>query len=75
MLSMMIDQNWFAFLQRPETLAVGGGLIVAIIAILAGTWRHVEQIRADAELKHSMIDKGMSAEEIQRVLSARSEKR
>jgi hypothetical protein len=35
-------------------------------------WRQMKQDQLDAELKRDMIERGMSAEEIERVLAAKS---
>jgi hypothetical protein len=50
------------------------GTLVLIVAVpvIASAWRQVARDRADADLKRSMIERGLSAEEIERVLKARS---
>jgi len=57
-----------------NTLGVLGAFSVPICAILGGCWIAVEKIRADSHLKSAMIQRGMSVEEIERVLSARRPK-
>ena len=47
---------------------------VPIVAILVEGWYKVERIRTEADLKRSMIERGMSVEEIERVISAKSPK-
>jgi hypothetical protein len=47
-------------------------VLVVAIPVIAGTWRVIAKNREDAALKQSMIDRGMSAEEIERVLRAKS---
>ncbi len=49
--------------------------VVAIVAgigcpIISSTWLNVEKHRAECELKRAMIERGMSASEIERVLAA-----
>ena len=56
------------------TVAVVAVFSVPIVAILAGTWRHIEKTRSDNILKRDMINRGMSADEIERVLAAKSSK-
>lgn len=51
-------------------VAVGGGLLVAIVAILTGCVTSMRNTAAANELKQNMLDRGMSAEDIQTVLSA-----
>jgi hypothetical protein len=48
------------------------GVLVAIVAIIAGAWRKVRRAELDAELKHKMLDQGMSADDICKVLEVSS---
>ena len=57
--------------------AVTGGILIAIIAIVSGVWsraRRAEsrarQVEAELALKQEMIERGMSADDIERVLKA-----
>ena len=45
-------------------IAVGGGILTGIVAILAGTWHKSRELALKAE----MVSRGMSAEEIRMVL-------
>jgi hypothetical protein len=47
-------------------LAVGGGLLTGIVAIVSGIWYKGREIA----LKQEMVSRGMSAEEIRMVLNA-----
>jgi SOS response regulatory protein OraA/RecX len=55
-------------------LAVGGGLLTAIltavVGIIAGCWRSARQAEIEANLKQQMLTRGMSAAEIEQVLKA-----
>jgi hypothetical protein len=53
-------------------LIFGGSMVVAIIAIIASFVYHFRKREAEINLKHEMIARGMSADEIERVLSATS---
>jgi hypothetical protein len=60
---------------------LAGGLLVGAIAIIAGIWlefRRAEfrarQAEVEAALKQDMLNRGMSADEIERVLSAGQKK-
>ena len=46
------------------------GILVGIVAILAVNWRKAKVTECRAVLTQNMIDKGFSAEEIERVLAA-----
>ena len=47
-------------------LAVGGGLLTGIVAIISGQWHKTRELA----LKEEMVSRGMSAEEIRMVLEA-----
>jgi hypothetical protein len=51
-------------------IAIAGGLLVGMVAILAGTWQKNRQIELEIGLKQDMLNRGMSAEEIERVIKA-----
>jgi hypothetical protein len=53
-------------------VAVTGGLLCGIVGIIAGSWQTVRRAEITAALKHDMLNRGMSAEEIQTVLEAGS---
>jgi hypothetical protein len=52
-----------------KTLAVAGTFAVPITAIVAAFWYKWNKTRADHELKQSMIARGMSVEEMERVMT------
>ncbi|MBN2211156.1 MAG: hypothetical protein JW709_07145 [Sedimentisphaerales bacterium] len=45
---------------------------IPIVGIIAHYWHEIHKTRSNNELKQSMLDRGMSAEEIERVLNAGS---
>jgi hypothetical protein len=47
-------------------------LLMVVVIVVASTWHRIAKDREDAALKQSMIDRGMSVEEIERVLQAKS---
>ncbi len=51
-------------------VAIGGSLLVAAIAIIAKTWQRVRRSEIEADLKREMLARGMSADDIVRVLEA-----
>ena len=53
-----------------ETLGVILGCAIPIVAIVAYFWHRTEKATSESKLKQSMIERGMSAEEIERVLAA-----
>jgi type II secretory pathway component PulK len=46
--------------------------LIPIVAIIGGIWWMIERTRSEAELKRSMIERGMSADEIERVLKTKA---
>ena len=57
--------------------SVVGGLAVAVIAIIGGCWTasrkaeaRTRQVEVEAALKQDMLNRGMSAQDIERVLNA-----
>ncbi len=67
--------GWHGLFENENVAAIYAvfGMIVLVVAIpvIASAWASVVKHRQDAALKQSMIERGMSAEEIERVLRAR----
>lgn len=57
------------------TLAIAMSLTIPIVAILSSAWYKIERTRSENGLKRSMIERGMSVDEIERVLRARSDRK
>jgi hypothetical protein len=51
-------------------IAIVGGILVAIVAIGCGTWHKNRKAEMEIALKQEMLNRGMSAEEIERVIRA-----
>ena len=72
----MADPSWWhaLFDKMPAILCItfifGGWVIVAIVRSFTDNWRKVREAEQTAALKQTMVDKGMSADEIERVLKA-----
>jgi hypothetical protein len=49
---------------------VGLGCLVAIVAVVSVNLRKTRQAELEASLKHKMLDQGMSADDIKKVLGA-----
>ncbi len=52
------------------TVAVIMGCMIPIVAIVTGIWQSVEKTRSNNALKRAMLDRGMSADDIERVMAA-----
>jgi hypothetical protein len=55
-------------------VAIVTGALIAITAIISGQWRRIRQAEIDAALKQEMLNRGMPAEEIERVVRASRKK-
>ena len=64
------------FSQNPWLIVIVLGVLVPICGIIFGTTtrylQNVRQAELDAHLKHEMLQRGMSADEIVQVIEARS---
>jgi ABC-type bacteriocin/lantibiotic exporter with double-glycine peptidase domain len=65
-MDMLADIVW-----NQNTLAVVCVFAVPIVGIIATFWSQVERRKSDNELKRSMVERGMSADEIERVIAAK----
>jgi hypothetical protein len=71
----LADFSWNSLFENlgPTLLVVflfGGWVIVAVVRSFTCNWRKVREAEQTAALKQSMIERGMSAEDIERVLNA-----
>ncbi len=48
---------------------------IPIIAIITEAWVRVERSRSENDLKRSMVERGMSVDEIERVMNSQTPKR
>ncbi len=55
-------------------VSVVGGLLIALVAVAGGMWTNVRKAEIEADLKHEMLNRGMSAEEIRTVIDAGTER-
>ena len=51
-------------------LAIGGGLLCGLTAIIAAFWYRLRKAEIAASLKQDMLNRGMSAQDIKTVLEA-----
>lgn len=66
----MLLASFWDLVSNPATLAIFMSMMIPIVAIIAGYWHSVEKTRSINSLKQTMLERGMSAEEIERVLAA-----
>ncbi|MDP9173895.1 MAG: hypothetical protein M3O30_08520 [Planctomycetota bacterium] len=58
-----------------NTIAIVCVFAIPIVTIIGGLWAQVERRKSDNELKRSMVERGMSAEDIERIIAAKAPKR
>ena len=63
-----MSEQWMT----PEFVFWMAIVLVVCVPAVAGTWRMMRRDELDAALKHDMIERGMSAAEIEQVLAART---
>ncbi|RIK68536.1 MAG: hypothetical protein DCC65_02775 [Planctomycetota bacterium] len=67
---MLAEVNWNA-LFRVENIAIIMGCLIAIVTSVSMAWRSIEKTRSENALKRSLVDRGMGADEIERILAAK----
>ena len=72
MFAQMAAWSWSQILE-PRTLVFVMCGAVGLTAIILPQWRRVREVEASTRLKHKLIDRGFSADEIERVLKAGDE--
>ncbi len=65
----MASINW-----TEDAIGIIGGCSIAIVAIITSVWYQFMRMYSVNRLKQAMIERGMSVEEIERVLAAKSSK-
>lgn len=68
----MLAELFSGFQWGPDTLAVLGVFGIPIVSVVCYYWHKISKDTSDNELKRSMVERGMSADEIERIMSARS---
>ena len=66
---MLSDIVWDA-----GTITMVGVFAIPLATIIGGLWYKLEKAKSDNLLKQRMVERGMSAEEIERVLAAKGAK-
>ena len=61
-----------AFLSNPVTIFWGAIVIISVVPTLTYYWHKTRKAEMDADLKMRMLEMGMSATDIERVLKAES---
>jgi len=73
---VIADIPWQKLFEMPQIAIVVGcvfGCMVPIMGVIASFWYKAQKMRSDNELKQSMVERGLSVDEIERVLAAQSQ--
>ena len=69
---MLAASFWHSVLGMPQ-IAIIMGCMIPIVAICFQFWFKAQKVQSDNHLKRLMLERGMSAEEIERIISAGTE--
>jgi hypothetical protein len=72
---MLAGQAWQGMFEMPQiaiTMPMLVGCLVAIAAIIASYWYKAQKVRSENELKRTMVERGLSVDEIERILAAQT---
>jgi hypothetical protein len=65
MMAILADIVW-----DKQTLSVVGAFGLPLICFVTYVWFHTKKVRSENALKRAMIERGMSVDEIERVMAA-----
>ena len=68
----MLEAPLASFFENPFSIPIVAICVGIGVPVIAHYWFELKKHEMDNDLKRSMIERGMSAEEIERVLAARS---
>ncbi len=70
------DWSWQTFFSNTDAVAIVCGTVMVFLVVVVPVgivyWYRLAKARAEAHLKQAMVERGMSADEIERVLQAQS---
>ncbi len=70
---MLADSAWHIIFGIPQ-LPIIMGCLVPIVVIIAKMSHETQKARSENELKRTMVERGMSVDEIERVMAARGDR-
>jgi protein-S-isoprenylcysteine O-methyltransferase Ste14 len=66
---MLADQAWQGLFEMPQ-LVIILAFLLPIVGIIAFYWYKAQKARSENELKRTLVDRGLSVDEIERILAA-----
>ena len=70
---MLADQAWQKIFEMPQIAIAGGlaiGCLIAIAGIIASHWYKAQKLHSDNVLKQTLVERGLSVDEIARIIAA-----
>jgi len=67
--SLMLAEFWHGLFEMPQIVIVMGCLI-PIAGIIAYYWYMAQKVRSENDLKQTLVSRGLSVDEIERILAA-----
>jgi len=71
---LLAEAFWSSLFEMPQ-IAIVMGCLVSIAVVLGIVSYQVERVKSNNELKRSLVDRGMSSEEIERIMEAGEEEK
>lgn len=68
---MLAEQLWHKIFGMPQ-IAVIMGCLIPITGIIASYWYKAQKLRSEHELKRTLAERGMPADEIERIIAAQA---
>ncbi len=68
---MLVGDIWESVFRMPQ-IAVIMGCLIPIAGIISSYWYKVHKVRAENNLKRMLAERGMSADEIERIVAVSS---
>ena len=53
-------------------IAVIMGCLIPIVGVIASAWYKAQKVRSENQLKRTLVERGLSADEIERIISAQA---
>ncbi len=66
---MLAEQFWHGLFQMPQ-IAIVMGCLIPIAGIISLYWFKAQKTRSENDLKRSLVDRGLSVEQIERIIAA-----
>lgn len=69
---MLAEAPWASMFHMPQ-IAIVMGCLTGMAAILGAFWYRIERVKSNNELKRSLVERGMPADEIERIMASGAE--